>query len=712
MNANGKNRLTDSSYYYGIKTALFQRLFRAYATVFFSYSPWVGAWFALISWCSPRTAFAGFFSLLCTWGWGRVLSIKPPGDLHLVNGLLCGLFLSAFYPVTPQLLVGLLVVTLFVTICVNWFCNFLWNVGKVPLMSLPFVLGTWIMILIFHEKQLISFPSMIVSWKDLPDFLSWPWSNDFFSSMGGLLLVPYPLTGALVFLGICIASRYLALLAIAGYAIGALLLDFLGFGFLTVETGYNFMLVAIALGGIFMRPSLFSFFVALCGSALSAVFILSLYKLLSPLQLPMLVLPFLLSTYFWLGGLSYRTDKKQNTLSLDSPISPEIAHERYSLECARGIHIDSTYISQPFLDEWAVAYDSDIGLNYFTRPVQLTDSITDNGSDKIMAMEQPVFAPDDASVMEMRDIVSDDYQKAALDEKWGNFILLRDYLGTYILLPYLKAGSIKPRPGEWVTRGQPIGACDAINDSEYRLYIQIQKGVRPYSKHMPFHLSNVLTYKKNQPKQFNLFYVPVAGDYLISAQRNHDLAAALTLQPALTLEYAVTDQNKRKEIMMLQTGVTPQGLTRLYAARDRSVGYEETPLSMVFYDMQGDRDILLDLWVLAMGLTPLTSQTDCWYDEPPLKRWPLGFGKRMLVALLRPLGVACKSNYTRSWDEESKVWVQKGVHRAHIMPGVNWEANTSAIIDPGLGVVRIEFKFSGHTWMAELERSIAAGDKV
>lgn len=697
----GTSRVKDSRFYYQLKTQLIQRLFRAYATVFFCYSPLVGLWFALISWCSPRTAFSGFFSLLCTWLWGRFLSIKPPGDLHLVNGLLCGLFLSAYYPISPQFLVGLLVVTLFITICVNWLCNFLWNLGKVPLMSFPFILGSWIMILIFHEKQLISFPALVFMEKNLPEFLSWPLTNDFFSSMGGLMLVPYPLMGALVCAGLFMGSRYLLFLAISGYAIGALLLYFLGFDFLTIEAGYNFMLVAIALGGIFMRPSPFSYAVALCGSALTALFILALHKLLTPVQLPMLVLPFLLSTWFWLGGLSYRSEK-QNALNLDSPISPELAWERYKLECARGIHFNSTYIAQPFHDVWTVGYNPDMKLTYFAKAA-LPDF---GGNVQSIKGEQPVFAPVNAYVIEMRDVANSNYQRAALNEIWGNFLLLRDYLGIYVLLPYLKTGSVKPHPGEWITTGQPIAACDKVNDSEYRLYIQLQKGVRPYSKHLPFHLSNVLTWKNNQPKQFNLFYVPVVGENLVSAERDDILATTLTLQPGLSLKYTLTSPNQHQETMILQTGVTPQGQTRLYAAKDRSVGYEETSLSLVFYDMQGDRDILLDLWVLAIGLTPLTSHADFWYDKPPLKRWPLGFGQRLLVEILRPLGVECSSYYSRSWDNEAAAWIQKGVHRACVMPGINWEASTTAIIQPGSGVLKIIFKLSGRTWV--VERSMPA----
>jgi urea transporter len=680
------SKILNSDSLYLFKVRLVHRLFRAYSTVFFCYSPWIGAWFALISWGSPRTAISGLFSLLCTWFFGRLLSINPPGDLHLVNGLLCGLFLSAYYPISIELFVGLIIATLFITTCTNWLCNFMWNLGKIPLMTLPFVLGTWPLIIIFHEQQMVSFPTLMFVPENLPSFLSSTWSDVFFSSVGGLMLVPYPLTGALIFLGLFVASRYLTFLVISGYIIGALTLYIFGYDFLIAQTGYNFMLAAIAIGGIFMVPGKFSYFVALCGSALAALSIVAMYKLLFPVHLPLLVLPFLLSTYFWLGGLNYRSKKKRGPLNLDTPVSPEIAWERYRLESERGIHIDTIFISQSFIDDWQVRYDSNIKQHYFSCVSE--------------AREQYIFAPVNASVVEMRDSANAQHQKAAIDDSWGNFILFRDYAGQYVLLPFLKKGSIKTNPGDWITVGQPIASCEKF-DKEYRLYIQIQKGVRPSSEHLLFHLSHIISFKPGQPKRFNLFYYPTDGDHILSAQRSNELAEALDLQSGLTLNYIVRSNND-SETMMLQTGITPQGQTRLYARRDRSVGYEQTQLTLAFYDSQGEKDILLDLWVLALGLTPLTTQADTWIDAPSLDLWPLGLGKRLIVRVLRPLGMGCKSVYTRTWSEESQVWVQNAIHSAVVLPGVQWQATTTAIIDPQKGVTKLCIDLFGKRWEAEL----------
>ena len=136
--------------------------------------------------------------------------------------------------------------------------------------------------------------------------------------------------------------------------------------------------------------------------------------------------------------------------------------------------------------------------------------------------------------------------------------------------------------------------------------------------------------------------------------------------------------------------------------RDCSVGLTNL-LALVLYDRQGRPNTLLDILILALGLSPLTIQADTWNDKPSLKLWPLSLLQRIFVNIVRPLGVGCESHYTRIWDEASKSWIQNGVHRAYIMPGIQWEAKTSAIIDHRMGACSIKFEMFGGTWQVAHE---------
>lgn len=663
---------------------------RPYATAFFCYSPWIGLWFALISFCTPRTAFAGLFCLICAWVWGKLLAIKPPGDLHLVNGLLSGLFLSANYPLSTSLFIGLALLALFVTISVNWLTVYMWYMGKIPLMTLPFVLGTWLVIIVFHEENIPSLPSAAFLSEHILDTTSWSWLNDFFSAMGGLMLVPYPLTGALMFLALFLASRYLAFLAASGYIVGALTLHLLGYDDLIVKSGYNFMLVTIALGGIFMVPSFSSYLISLGGSALSCLFVIALFKLLDPWSIPVLVMPFLLSTYFWIGGLGPRIDKTKGLLYLDAPISPEIAWDNARLSKARGMNLNEAPTLRLFQGEWLIEYNSIMKCDYFSRAVS-------NPKEELI-----ILSPAEAIFLSSRntfDLSSGAPWEVALSKEWGDFILMRDRLGQYILLARLQPQSIIPKPNEWVTAGQPIAKCGKSEDNaKFCLYIQYQMGPRPASDRIPYHLVNVLSYKENQPREFHLFYYPVAGDYVSQVERDADILAAIHLPPGIKRTYRIKDDRDREYIGDTQTGMTSLGQSRIYASKDCSVAYELSTACLTYYDKQGKRNTLLDVYLLGLGVTPLTTLADTWTDEPSIHLWPLNLWQRLFLAIVRPLGLGCKTRYTRIWDEKSKQWMQNAIHRAHIIPGVTWEAKTSALLDPAVGMTHLKLEMFGKTW--------------
>ena len=172
---------------------------RAYASVLFCDSPWIGAWFALLTWFLPQTAGPGLLALLCAAAWGRVLGLSKPGEPHLVNSLLTGLVIGALHPVDMQTLAWVAVAALLVTLATHWLAALLWQTGKLPVMSLPFTLASWAVLLTQPDRA-----SRLASMAHLADsqILFAPWLDGFFSSLGWLFLIPTPLAGGLLFLGL------------------------------------------------------------------------------------------------------------------------------------------------------------------------------------------------------------------------------------------------------------------------------------------------------------------------------------------------------------------------------------------------------------------------------------------------------------------------------------------------------------------------------
>lgn len=693
-------------------------LLQAYAAVLFCSSPRLGAWFALLTFWSPRAALAGVLGLVAAAGWARLLALSAPGAPHLINSLLCGLFLGAFHALDAILAGWIIAAALLITLCAHWLSGLLWRVGKLPLLSLPFVLGVWLIQLATQSSPDAAMMAAPLSGNAGTVF--WPWADGFFTALGWLLLVPYPLAGALIFAGLAVASRYLALLALGGYLAGqgALLL----FGRPeSMLIGFNFMLATMALGGIFAIPGHASLIVALAGGALAGWMSVALASSLQGLHLPLLTLPFILTVYLWLGALSSRTKLAAPILLLDAPSAPETSWERARLAKARGVGGDALHslpLSLPYFGEWRVtqgfnghhthrdAWQHALDFEIFDGDCKTSG--TGAAREDYFCFGAPLLAPVAgqviAAVGELPDVAPGE---ADVTNNWGNHVLLRTAGGAHVLLAHLRQGSLLVQSGVWVAAGQTIAACGSSGRSPVpHLHLQAQAGSTLGSPTMPFHLSNVLLQLPGGKQEFRLCHQPQEGDRLAAAPRDERLAQAASLPPGMRWRYRMDDG----EVSELRSELTLLGQSRLNAGEEASVAYEETPTAIGYFDRQGERNALLDLWVLALGLSPLSSAAETWSDRPSTRLLPLGPFRRALLACLYPLGAACHSSYRRDWDESANAWCQNGKHRICVLPGLTWHACTQAWIRPNQGVIQLKLDLFSHQSSATLESCESADE--
>lgn len=684
---------------------------KAYAAVFFSHSPRIGIWFAILTLWTPRAALGGLTGLLAAMLWARLLQLQSSGRLHLVNGLLCGLVIGAFHSIDGAYFLWILLAALLSTLLAHWLAGLFWKTARLPLLSLPFVLSCWTVFLAWQVNAPSALPVGALAHD--ASFTTWPWLDQFFVALGWLLLIPYPLAGALVFAGILAASRYLAFLAVAGYAVGTLALYLLG-GKEATPTAFNFSLTAMALGGFFAVPSRASFLVALAGSALAGWMALASEVLLHPLHLPLLTVPFLMAAYLMLGSLGARLATRQPTLVLENPVSPEINLERARMAEARGGAADSVPLQPPFHGEWRITQGFD-GPHTHRPPWQhaLDFDIAEGernhhgdgaAQEDYFCFGAPVLAPLAAQIVRLRDDLADALPgEVDAANNWGNFVLLRSG-GVHVLLAHLKRGSLKVRLGEWVSAGQVVAACGSSGRSPVpHLHLQAQQDDQLGSPTRTFHLSNVLVRTKHLSREFRLFYRPGPGEALSAALCEERLAAAVRPSRERTLAYGLRKAGSESTRVTLRAKLTLLGQTRLESSSGASAAYEETAAVLGFYDRNARRDSLLDLWLLAVGLTPYSAVADHWCDRPPARLLPLPTGRKLLCALLQPLGASCHSDYRRKWDEPNGAWLQEGTHTLRLAFGFAWQCRTRAWIAPDLGVRRLQLDSPDTRWEAELQ---------
>lgn len=701
----------------------FTTLARAYAAILFVDNAWIGVFFFGATLLYPNIGLAGLFAALIAMF--IVTVFEFPGfekGTHVFNSLLVGLSLGAFYQINLYLILLIAigsVLSVFVTAALT---DFLWRRSQLPVLSLPFIIVASLTALaaqhysslsnfnIYHELQLDWLPTGI---------------NTFFSSLGAVLFTTHPLAGFILLTGIALRSRYLAMLAITAYLAGWLIFSLVAENphpKLLVWTGFNFMLTAMALGGIFTIPSRASYATAILGVGLSAILIIATQNLLFVYGLPVLALPFVITTLTFLAALKSRITLAQPWLSPTAAL-PEVNYERARLARVRNGEINSVPLLIPFFGQWNI-YQGFNGPHTHKAPWQyaLDFYITENDVsftgdatrlEDFLCFGLPVLSPAHGRVIRLFDKLPDNTPgEVNVTNNWGNFVLIRLDSGMHVLLAHLKQNSIKVKEGDYVTPGTPIGACGNSGRSpQPHLHLQVQRTAELGSPTHPFHLASVIHHKKDGVSEYRVVSRPDVGDKIEAAAVDEALATQLHLPVGRQLKYSVEGYGVKESFNReLRVELTLLGQFRLISDSGASSAFEETNGVLAFYDRQGPADILLDMWILANGLTPLTESAHHWQDSPPANLLPLDLQQKLLLWLMRPLGCGLDSHYQRHWDNTHRIWKQQGQHQLNIGT-THWRADTESDIDPEIGCKQILLIFNTHSWHARLVEAGLASDE-
>ena len=689
-------------------------LARCYAAVLFCDSPAVGAMVLVITLSVPNIGFAGLLAALTAHVFAKRIGFTTEHqEPYVYNSLLVGLSLGSAYRLDGQLVLLIALGAVFTVFITQFLSSALWRVGRLPVLSLPFVLITWILWL--AAKSMAGLQPYLPTWP--PDPSTFMLVSGFFKSLGLFFFVPHPVAGLLLFLGIAWTSRYLAILAVVGYITGYLVMQFIvGYPQSAPYVGFNFMLAAMAVGGVFTVPGRASFLLALFAAALSALLAVAIGRISLPYQLPVLTMPFFFATIIILAGLSRRHSVTKPFLLLDNPGLPEISYERMRLAAVRTGEIGSVPLLAPFLGEWQV-YQSFNGPHTHQPPWQhaldffIMDGACSFRHDGLRLEDYHCFgamivAPARGQIIACRDDLPDN-KPGEVDtvRNWGNFIQLKLSNGFFVVLAHLRQHSLVVKEGDWISAGQCLASCGNSGRSpQPHLHMHVQNGLSLGSPTVPFHLCSVIT--KNtarEPRTFQLIARPAELVSVAPALRDDKLATPLHLPVGrcLYFRFRNTDSGQWSQ-RQLRVDLTLLGQFRLVSDSGASVAFEESLGLLAFYDRQGGEDRLLDMWLLAMGLTPLSSAAPQWHDQPSARLMPLRRWQRPLLQL-RPLGGSLSCRYERQWDAQLGYWRQQGHHVLWLAPGLTVHATTTATLSTQAGCTTLVLKAAGQHWEAVLE---------
>jgi urea transporter len=234
------------------------------------------------------------------------------------NGILVGIALAFFFEFDFLLAVYIVLGAVVSTVVMMALINLL-SPWDMPALTAPFVLTTWLMLFavyqfgFLHPTELIApvtpDPTAAVQ-TELRELATGSGgltaanvAQGFFRGVGEVMFEDNLLTGLIFLVAIAVNSRISAAFAALGSAVGlltALALGGEGFTAYHGLYGFNAVLCAIAIGGLFFVLTWRSAIYALLAAAFSVIAFAAIAVLLSPIGMPALTAPFVLTTWLFL----------------------------------------------------------------------------------------------------------------------------------------------------------------------------------------------------------------------------------------------------------------------------------------------------------------------------------------------------------------------------------------------------------------------------
>jgi urea transporter len=234
------------------------------------------------------------------------------------NGILVGITLAFFFEFDFLLAVYIILGAAVSTVVMMALINLLgpWDM---PALTAPFVLTTWLLLFAVYQFDFLQPTELIAPAAPDPAATVQTELRELATGTGGLTLASLAhslfrgvgevmfednlLTGVIFLIAILVNSRISALFAVLGSAVAlltALALGADGFSIYHGLYGFNAVLCAIALGGLFYVLTWKSAIYALLAAMFSVIAFGGIAVLLAPIGMPALTAPFVLTTWLFL----------------------------------------------------------------------------------------------------------------------------------------------------------------------------------------------------------------------------------------------------------------------------------------------------------------------------------------------------------------------------------------------------------------------------
>ncbi len=591
-------------------------LLKAYFSILFLSDCKAGIVLLALSFLLPSVGTLGLVAIFSSIVFAEIISVRDEYLKHgfyLYNSLLVGMGVGYYFDITLSTII-LTAILASLTFLFTFSLNRIFLKYSIPILSLPFAFVG--MIFYLASLKYTNLLSNILHRKPLFD-ISLPF-EPFFKSMGTIFFLPYAISGLVITILLLIYSRILFLMAILGFGVGvAVHTIFVPFcDALNSPYNFNFILIAMSLGGIFLIANVRNYLIAMIAVAMSAVLIDSMEVFLNTYSLPVYTMPFNIITILFLMltvaiGYKYYNYNPKDT--------PEKSLNAFLASIYR-FGGNDIKINLPFIGEWSVyqsfndkwthkgpwryAYDFVVRKNGKT--------YKDEGHflEDYYAFGKDVTSPINGYVVDIRSDLPDNFiGNVDRVNNWGNYIIIYSNFGYYVEISHLMQNSVTVNIGDYLQVGQIIAKCGNSGYSpEPHIHIQVQKYAVLGSETIAFKFIDYISNNK-------LYYykLPKTGDSIKAT--NIDKATQLHLTFILDDKFKFIDNNGNKYTLVVKMNDIGEfyfsdGDNELFFYLDNKLFY--------FYEYKGGESYLKELFKIAPKI-PLVGQEVEYEDTLPIE---------------------------------------------------------------------------------------------
>ena len=611
-------------------------IFKPYISILFLRDVKAGVILFLLSFLLPSVGVLGLVAIISTILFAELINIREEYlkyGFYLYNSLLVGMGVGYYFDIT-FITILLTVMLSILTFLISFAINRVFMKYSLPLLSLPFAIVS--MFFYLASLKYTGLLSNILYRAPMFD-INLPF-DAFFKSLGTIFFLPFTFAGIIIAAIILFYSRILFLLALLGFWFGVFVhLFFIPYNSaLNSPYNFNFILIAMAIGGVFLIPSLKNYLLAILAVVLSIVLTDAMEVFFNMYALPVYTLPFNITTLLFVMILFTMGYKYFNYAIKNTPEKSLISF----LSSYYRFGGNDIKINLPFLGEWCVYQEFDDKWTHKGEWKYAYDFVVKkNGKtfandglflEDYYAFGKPVVAPVSGYVVALRDDLPDNFiGDVDRINNWGNYIIIKSDFGYFVEISHLMQNSIQVKTGDYVKMGDIIAKCGNSGYSpEPHIHIQVQMYGVLGSRTLPFkfidYIHNGKLYYYSLPKR----------DEIIEATLT-DKSMKLRLNFILDdkFEYEVFKNDKKVDNLKIEVKMNDKGEFYFYDGKNKLYFYTDEKL-FYFYEYEGSDSYLKELFKLSPKIPLISKEIEYTDILPP--QFIYSLAKKVIIEFVLP----------------------------------------------------------------------------